>query len=226
MIKRKRAPGGGRKPGGEFRNLTAVMSLRMPQDLRDQLERARKVSKRSLSQELIARAEASFGRDRDQSRDRALRAFCFLFSELQRVVCVDPELDWRSDPWLFQAFKLAVAKLLDRFQPAGETKLPQWWRFVRESPSVEGILFNKEERERITESPEAMAEHAVQRVLWSFDSPQRLWDAYKGLSGMEEKFPSDVRPFANRLTQVWGEIYYGMDQARRDLAPKSRRKNK
>lgn len=122
--------------------------------------------------------------------------------------------------------ELAVAKLLDRFQPAGETKLPQWWRFVRESPSVEGILFNKEERERITESPEAMAEHAVQRVLWSFDSPQRLWDAYKGLSGMEEKFPSDVRPFANRLTQVWGEIYYGMDQARRDLAPKSRRKNK
>ena len=114
MKKRKRAPGGGRKPQGEFRNLTAVMSLRMPQDLRDQLERARKASRRTLSQELIARASASFERDRDQSRDRALRAFCFLFSEVVQAICPrdfpDERIpDWRFYPWLFQAFRLAVA---------------------------------------------------------------------------------------------------------------------
>src|SRR6516225_5822996 len=71
MKMRKRAPGGGRKPGGELRDLKAVMSLRMPQDLRDQLDRARQASGRSLSQELLARARLSFDRERERSRDRA-----------------------------------------------------------------------------------------------------------------------------------------------------------
>src|SRR6516225_956648 len=110
MKKRKRAPGGGRKPEGELRDLKAVMSLRMPQDLRDQLEQARKASRRSLSQELLWRAKISFERDRDLSRDRALRAFCFLFSELAQAICPsgfpDDIPDWRFDPWLFQAFRL------------------------------------------------------------------------------------------------------------------------
>src|SRR5215469_17778158 len=99
MKQRKRAPGGGRKPGGEFRNLTAVMSLRMPQDLRDQLEKARQASGRTLSQELLWRAKMSFDRDRHLSRDRALRAFCFLFSELIQAICINakPVSDWRFD---------------------------------------------------------------------------------------------------------------------------------
>jgi len=87
-MKQRRRPGGGRKSGGEFRNLTAVMSVRMPQDLRDQLERARQASRRSMSQELLWRAKMSFDRDRDLSRNRAMRAFCFLFSELAQVICV------------------------------------------------------------------------------------------------------------------------------------------
>jgi len=220
-MKRRRRPGGGRKSGGEFRNLTAVMSLRMPQDLRDQLERARQASRRTMSQELLWRAKMSFDRDRDLSRDRALRAFCFLFSELAQVICVNPRLlpGWRFDPWLFGAFKLAVAKLLDRFQPAGKMKLPEFWQFVREAPDTDGLLPNKEERRRITESPEAMADYAVQKVLSNFSDPRQVGRMYKGGKGMEEKTsdPADRRMMGH-LIQELETSYYGMIDAQRDLA--------
>jgi hypothetical protein len=60
MEKRKRAPGGGRKPG-EFGKLEEVMSLRLPAKLKANLKRAAKESGRTLSGELIWRANASFG---------------------------------------------------------------------------------------------------------------------------------------------------------------------
>jgi hypothetical protein len=72
MEKRKRRPGGGRKPG-EFGKLGAVMSLRLPEDLRDQLKRAGKRNGRSMSAELIFRAKASFERDHQLS-ERFVRA--------------------------------------------------------------------------------------------------------------------------------------------------------
>jgi Arc-like DNA binding domain len=225
MKKRKRAPGGGRKAKGEHRNLTAVMSLRMPQDLREQLERARQASGRSLSQELLWRASNTFKRDRDLSRDRSLRAFCFLFSELVHVICVNPELvpDWRFDPWLFQAFKFAIPKLLDHFQPAGETKLPEFWEFVREAPDIEGLPANKAERERITESPEVMADFAVQRVLSNFSNPEQTGHLYKRWKGPAEKM---VNPRHRRqmgyLVKEWEATHYGMTSAQEDLAPRGK----
>ena len=223
MRKRKRAPGGGRKAQGELQQLTAIMSVRMPQDLRDQLQRARQASGRSLSQELLWRAKSSFDRDRGQSRDRTLRAFCFLFSELAQVIAVNPELvpDWRFDPWLFQTFKLAVAKLLDRFQPAGKMTLPEFWQFVRETPDAGGLPPNKEERERITESPEAMADYVVRNVLSGFNSPQSVGHLYKGWKGLEARMTDPYRRrAAGRLTEELGATYYGMIDAQRDLGPK------
>ena len=53
--KRKRAPGGGRQPSGAFSKLTSPLSLRMPADMRDELEAAAKASGKSLSQELLRR---------------------------------------------------------------------------------------------------------------------------------------------------------------------------
>jgi hypothetical protein len=60
MEKRKRAPGGGRKPG-EFGKLGAVMSLRLPEKLRAKLKRAADRNGRTLSGEAISRLNASFG---------------------------------------------------------------------------------------------------------------------------------------------------------------------
>jgi hypothetical protein len=198
------------------------MSLRMPSDLRDQLEQARKASGRSLSQELLGRARATFDRERDHSRDRALRAFCFLFSELAQVICVNPELvpDWRFDPWLFQAFKLAIPKLLDHFQPAGKLKLPEFWQFVREAPDVEGVFSNRKERRRQTESPEAMADYAVQKVLSDFSDPEHVGRMYKGSKALEEAVDPVDRQIAGYMTKEWKTTYYGMIDAVGDLGRK------
>src|SRR6516225_7182787 len=90
---RKRAPGGGRKPMGDFSGLTAVMSLRLSAEMRARLDTAaRKTSRRlkrkwGISQELLRRVQGSFERERDEARDPALRAFFFLFSELVPVIC-------------------------------------------------------------------------------------------------------------------------------------------
>ena len=56
-LKRKRAPGGGRKPKGAFSKLTSPLSLRMPSDMRDELEAAAKASGKSVSQELLRRLQ-------------------------------------------------------------------------------------------------------------------------------------------------------------------------
>jgi len=226
MKKRKRAPGGGRKPEGELRDLKAVMSLRMPQDLRDQLEQARQASGRSLSQELLARARLSFDRERERSRDRALRAFCFLFSELAQVICIAPARvpDWRFDPWLFQTFKLAIPKLLDHFQPTGEMKLPGFWQAFRDCPDIVGFPSNKDERRRRTETPEAMADHAVQKVLSDFSDPKQVEHRYKSSRGWAlEKMPDgSIKQAMGDFAKEWETTHYGMTRAQEDLAPRKK----
>jgi hypothetical protein len=208
---------------GRTQDLKAVMSLRMPQDLRDQLERARQASGRSLSQELLARARLTFDRDRDLARDPAMRAFCFLFSQIVESVPVKlkGEPEWRFDPWLFQTVKLAITKLLDRFQPTGEVKRSEYWQFFRDA-DMEGYPITKEERARITESPETMADFAVRRLLADFSNPEQIGNQYKKGKGLVEKFPERQRPIMRDLVRSWETTYYGMTDAQRDLAPREK----
>ena len=235
MKKRKRKAGGGRKSQGEFRGLGAVMSLRMPQDVHDKVAQAAKVSGRSLSQELLARANASFESKRVQSRDPALRAFSFLFFELAERICGNLGSDWRFDPWVFEAFRLALPKLLDHFRPRGEMKLPEFWEVIRRAidPIVTTKLIidplgaTKEERARIkkaTQSPDAMADYVVQRVLSDFSDPRRAGEIYKDLMGTMEKMPEAHRRVLGGAVKQWETTYYGMTDARRDLAPKQKSK--
>jgi plasmid stability protein len=58
--KRKRAPGGGRKPG-PLGPLGAVMGVRLPEGLKKRLRQAAERDGRTFSAELVRRLEASFG---------------------------------------------------------------------------------------------------------------------------------------------------------------------
>jgi hypothetical protein len=131
MKKRKRAPGGGRKPSGEFAGLSAPFNVRMPPWLRAQLQAAAKRGGRSMSQELISRLASSFSREREDARDPAMRALCYLIADtassvsgLVRIEDGKPVHDWRTNPFMFEAFKLAVGYLLDALRPKGEIRLP------------------------------------------------------------------------------------------------------
>ncbi len=228
MARRKRAPGGGRKAQGEFSGLGEPTSVRMSADLLKQLDRAAKESSRrtgrriSRNQELLARLERSFSEGRERDRSRALQAFCFLFSEALQTICVDLEIkpNWRFDPWLFAAFKLAVGKILDRFQPSGKKKLPEFWQFFAQA-DVEGFPMRKEEREQITRSPEAMAEYAVRKVLSDFTDTQRVEQFYKGFKVSEETMNDPrTKQIFGQLAKQWESTHYDMSKARRDLAPK------
>jgi hypothetical protein len=100
MEKRKRRPGGGRKPG-EFGKLGAVMSLRLPEDLRDQLKQAGKRNRRSMSAELIFRAKDSFRRDRaekspSQFAQEVYQRLRALFEDTAGDVAQKVEPKWRK----------------------------------------------------------------------------------------------------------------------------------
>jgi len=126
----KRKPGGGKKPKGDFSQLTSPLSIRMPAEMRHQLEKAAKARGNSLSQELLRRLQGSFSRDRDKARDPELRALCYLIAELATATTVyidanaRPRFAWRSDRFFFRAFKLAIGHLFDSLEPAGEIKPP------------------------------------------------------------------------------------------------------
>jgi len=124
-VARKRAPGGGRKPIGAFPASTQL-SIRMPDNMRAELEAAAKNRGWSLTQELLWRIRVSLSKDRQDSRDSTLRAICFLISAMatRGLYTRRPGKPWYQDPFTFRAFKLGVAKLLDALEPRGEISIP------------------------------------------------------------------------------------------------------
>src|SRR3974390_1784966 len=117
---RRRATGAGRNPSAPFRHSAAQLTVRMPDDMRARLDAAARKKGWSLSQELLWRLRVSFEKEnyRDQ-RDPATRALCFLIAETAQRVHFNVPLEWQRNPFLFKAFKLAVATLLDALQPPG-----------------------------------------------------------------------------------------------------------
>jgi Arc-like DNA binding domain len=218
MKKRKRASGAGRKPAGQFAGLSAPFNVRMPPELRAALEEAAKRRGRSMSQELLARLAYSFHRDREQAHDPAMRALCYLIADTARFVSglfstVDnkPHHDWRSSPFMFEAFKLAVAHLLNALRPKGEIRSP-----LEELPmKFEGTTREEMEATRFFvdsyATPEARARIAFETVwnaVLTYD-PRNVEEPPQDLYGS-----GDLR---KRLKQ-WDEARaYGMADARRDL---------
>jgi hypothetical protein len=129
--KPKRAPGAGRPPKGDFADLASVLSVRMPADMRAQLEASAAQRKNgkgwSLTQEMLHRLQLSFDRERDERRDPASRALCYLLAEVISAVArnnVEPG-QWRADPFAFRAIKLAFTQIHDALEPKGKIRSPK-----------------------------------------------------------------------------------------------------
>jgi hypothetical protein len=206
-MKRKRAPGGGRKPKGEFSNLTSSLTIRIPEDVRKQLESESTASGQSVAQVLLWHLRRSFNRERELEREPAMGALCFLIADLAGKVSglVDaqgrPAFDWRTDPFFFRAFKLAVAQLLDALEPSGEIEPPEMMlRSKMEgglNEHIHSMLI------RTYETPEARAEQAVRTLL------SNLQDATYDPSWLNEVEPN--------FKTYWRRREYGLVDARRDL---------
>lgn len=127
---KKRAPGGGRKPKGDFSALVSALTIRMPSDMRKLLDLAAADSGKSVTQEILGRIRTSFQRDREKAPKTEVRALCFLIAKLASDVVGSRNSDgwqrysWRSDRFFFCAFKTALVELLDQLEPQGELRLP------------------------------------------------------------------------------------------------------
>jgi hypothetical protein len=154
---RKRSPGGGRKPIGPSA-ARAQFSVRMPDDMRAQLEAEAQKHGRTLTQEMLQRLRRSL---REDDRDPAMRAMFYILSQVAEKVGSDV-LDiprrrgllarpWTRDPFVFKAFRLAVEKVLAALEPSGELRSP----YRSEAPEALGKFA----------TPEGSAEFAADYVL-------------------------------------------------------------
>jgi hypothetical protein len=225
--RRKRAAGGGAKPRGEVGGLTSVISVRMPKEMRENLKRAAKRSGRSITQELLSRLKESFVQDRKNYRDPATRALCFLISELAENIHKGTP-DWRSDPFLFRAFKLAVAQLLDALEPTGKIETPLLFKAMLDAVSSDDPMNKKPHIKKLREqvrlfmkSPEALAEHATD---WTLNDYFRPHPQYKDLVPFQAELDSipELPGIGSKLVRQWENTFYGMLDAQRDLAIKSK----
>ena len=215
--KRKRAPGGGRKPSGPFRHSAAQLTVRMPDDMRARLEAAAQKKGWSLSQELLWRLRVSFEKDNyADHRDPATRALCFLIAETAQRVRIGIRVEWHRNPFLFRAFKLAVAKVLDALEkmltglePAGEPKspLPEFSKVLK--PHELQLIGDR------LKTPETAAAEAAKLTLTSLFLPAHdVEDVKTRLRGLN--FPE--RPnLSEELIKEFEREFYVMANARRDL---------
>jgi Arc-like DNA binding dprotein len=223
-MKRRRAPGGGRKPKGPISGLTSPLSVRMPPEMRSQLASAAKKRGVSFTQEILWRLRRSLSQNREDRRDRATRAYCFLISEIVDQIKLSAhfseivdhtklsadELEWYRNPFAFRAFRLGVAKLLEELEPAGESK--SLYTELKPESLYEQWLFDT------FRTPEAAADMAAQYVLRDLLDPSPSKEAWKTAvrETVEQQFPA--RPdVAEELMEHFEASFYGMSDVRRDL---------
>jgi hypothetical protein len=202
MAKRKRARGGGRKARGEFSELTSPLSFRMPAWMWKELQAAKRKSGRSTTQEVLWHLRNSFNESHRKARDPALQAVLYLIAEAAEGVTNPYPLRvantrplWRSNPFLFRAFKLTVGKVLGALEPAGEIKSPAGLEIA---DGVE-LLTAPNFARGIYKTPEALADFVTACIMQALINPILIkppmskWDA---------------------------DIDYGIEDARRDLGVK------
>jgi hypothetical protein len=157
-----------------------------------------------------------------------MRALCFLIAALaQRVHC--DAADWRSDPFLFRSIKIGVCKLFDALEPSGDVVLPDFWRAHANTRLVDTLeaVFGTAPNEVLVrvsrrmedryaaaiQSPEAMADYALDSIWQAWSSPSAQEDA-KALSDLAS------HPDTKWMGAPLQDFYYGLLDARKDLAIK------
>jgi hypothetical protein len=124
---RKRGPGGGRKPRGEFKGKTAMLTTRITPETRGWLESAARKSGKSLSQEAEYRLRQSLRKNRDRRGDvLALgEAIAMLLECIERAT----KAHWQDDAFTCRAFQHGIEFLMSHIGPREALAVP---------PSVKG----------------------------------------------------------------------------------------
>ena len=234
---KKRAPGAGRKPQGDFEQLTSTFSMRMPQELREQLEAAAKKNRRSTAQELLRRLYDSFSINRDKTRDPAARALGFLLHEVINDISYNAPDGWHRSPFMFEAVKLAFAKVLKEVQPEGpeESEMNQFLNRMRHDPKNKSTPFLRflGQQAKWWKSPRGVADETAKLVIQEMfagavHTPNEVPASYAAHAAEFPRPREQDEDFEKELVELERELekkevaaaertLYGMIDVRRDL---------
>lgn len=119
---RKRAPGAGRPPRGEYTGKSATITTRIMPDTRLALEEAARANRRSLSQEIEHRLRESLSStERSRSLKERWAGHIRAIGELAKIATERIEevtgKDWLSDPFTAEAVRHTVDTVLAHFAP-------------------------------------------------------------------------------------------------------------
>ena len=227
-MKRKRAPGGGRKARA---GPTSSLTFRIPDYMRKQLEREAAEKGVNVSDRLLWHLRRSFNRQRDEERDPALQGLLVVIARLAEDVAGGeyvPDKDvrsqlrreWRTDLFQFRAFKFAVKKLLDTLEepPPDEYELTEEQREQVARESAEHFGASPEFNTlflSIHKSPEAMGGWVFGN-LW-----KRFTHSHLPFTENEQRMMVEHPVFG----VAWEREFYDFQKARKALELKPPRED-
>jgi hypothetical protein len=153
------------------------LSVRIPDGLREKLDGACKVSGRSLTQEVTRRLNDSFALRADP--DPFLGAIRYLID--QAALFIGKE--WKTNPWMFQVFRVVVSSILQRLAPPGELTPPETAKQVgakigvppdqltNMTPEGYGFFISSAILTLLRTMPEPLPEMSVPSGAWPYAMP-------------------------------------------------------
>jgi hypothetical protein len=178
MITKKRKAGPGRKPAGPIRAKSSNFSTRITAQTRQALEAEARAAGQSISQ--VAEQLLRLGIDAKRKGDRSppTRGFCYTVGELSELISnlKMQEFDWRTNPFQFEAFGLAIQKFMKTIKPAGDIRSP-----IEDEP-----LLAKSPGLGPFDTPQARADWAVEIIWhnWQSIKPEHLEAGMVGPRGL------------------------------------------
>jgi hypothetical protein len=124
---RKRAPGAGRKPVGEFSGKSAAFSTRITPELRESLEAESDRTGKSISQIAERRLRESFERPRRTEMvfgPAHIRALAYSVARIASHIETGTGRQWNKDQFSIVALKTALEILLNYFSPREAVVVP------------------------------------------------------------------------------------------------------
>jgi hypothetical protein len=210
MAHRTRKVGRPPKPEGAG---SVNISLRINETLLAQLRNAAdRAGHGNLSREISRRLWVSLSDSLES--DRPTQAYCFLISQLASKVHFHRP-NWHHDAYFVRAFKLAVNKLLEAFEPQKKIRTPEFLKMLTSVYTRPGHPLHKWTK-RLAESPEALADEALKLILqqYQFNKPY-----HAGMEEIADKFDSPLPPgfkMGDAIDHA-RDAHYGMEHAKRDL---------
>jgi hypothetical protein len=201
-MNRKRVRGGGRKPKGQFSQLSSTLTIRIPDDMRKQLESEAVAKNESMAQRLMWHLRQSFNRESDKERDPALQGLLYMIANLAENLShegppSESQTYWRTGWFTFRAFKVAVGKLLDALEePPVPSHYPFTDKFLKQA--VERMVTDGYDREfarsfiTIRKSPENLGFFEFSRVWENAHRTAPLSERERQLSHMFPTLERDV----------------------------------